>query len=126
MDEKYLDKVYKLTSNYNSIQDNYLNKYVEMSGRFTNPIHQTGIQNLSNGSGEYNKNANIVPGNTFDKNVLSDNRINNADTLPGAPSLMDGYQSDINELLIQQNTVYIISSIAVSALLIMAIVIGRA
>lgn len=67
----------------------------------------------------------LWPGNTFDTNVLNDNTIDKANQLSDSPSLMDGYQSDLNELIVQQNTVYIVSSIAVSALLIMAIVVGR-
>jgi hypothetical protein len=126
LDDKYLKQVYKLTSNYNSIQDNYLKKYVKMENRFTDPQNQAGVKNYY--KVEYADKSTgplLWPGNTFDVNVLNDNTIDKANQLHGSPSLMDGYQSDLNELIAQQNTVYIVSSIAVTTLLIMAIVVGR-
>ena len=84
-------------------------------------MDQTGVQDFK----AEGKQTTVLPGHIFEKNVLNDNTINKADRLNTSPSLRDGYQSDINEMIVQQNTVYIISSIAVSALLIMAIVVGR-
>jgi hypothetical protein len=98
-----------------------------MEDRFTDPQNQTGVQTYY--KVEYNDKSTgplLWPGNTFDANVLNDNTIDKANQLHNSPSLMDGYQSDLNELIAQQNTLYIVSSIAVSTLLIMAIVVGRA
>ena len=120
-DTSYFDDVYKLTNNYVSIQDNYYNKYAKRADLYTSNLDQTGVQDFK----AEGKQTTVLPGHIFEKNVLNDNTINKADRLNTSPSLRDGYQSDINEMIVQQNTVYIISSIAVSALLIMAIVVGR-
>jgi hypothetical protein len=108
INDGYVSKVYTMTKNYSEIQDNYLKKYAEYRPHYDKTNVQAGTM-----------------GNTFNEFKLSDNRVNNANTLSNSPSLMDGYQKDINELMIQQNTVYIISSIAVSSLLVLAILVGR-
>lgn len=118
IDFDYVEKVYKMTKNYSEIQDNYLSNYSEYLPSYADPKIQSGIKSIDD-------KKHIVSGNTFNEVKLSDNRINNANELSTSPSLMDGYQSDINELLMQQNTVYIISSIVVSSLLVLAILVGK-
>lgn len=119
IDSDYVEKVYKMTKNYSEIQDNYLSKYSEYLPSYADKKIQSGMGRVSGGG------SSSADGTTFNEVKLSDNRINNANELLTSPSLMDGYQSDINELLMQQNTVYIISSIAMSSLLVLAILVGK-
>jgi hypothetical protein len=104
MDDNYYDNVAKITKTYSAINDN-LKNYTRNIDKLQDPKYEFG-------SGA-------------DLNFLQDLSTDKLNHSFNSPNLSDGLQRDINQLLVQENTMYIFSSIVVSSLLILAIMLGR-
>lgn len=106
----YLNQVGDMTQKFVDIKHKYTDKWQRNMNNITNdPIYQYGTN----------------PSNQLKDIVLSDNRINKLNYTGDSPSLADGIQSDINTVLLQENTMYIICSIAISSLIVMALIIAK-
>lgn len=110
LSDEYLAKVASITNNYDSINKDFKQKWYPSAKTVVHdPIY------------EYGTNSN----NQIKASVLADNRVNKLNTTGDSPSLADGMQHDVNTILLQENMMYIIGSIAVSSLVILAIVIAK-
>lgn len=108
--DDYLSQVGTMTQNFVDIKHKYTDKWQRNMNNITNdPIYQYGTN----------------PSNQLKDSVLSDNRINKLNNTGDSPSLADGIQSDVNAILLQENMMYIIGSIAISSLIVMAIIIAK-
>lgn len=110
--DNYLDQVASITHNFKNIRDAYSQKYLPAVGNisFDKKYHYSDSEQSG----------------TLKENILNDKTINKMNiNYDGIKTLADGAQDDINSILIQENNIYIIGSIAISTLLVLAIIIGK-